>query len=270
LDRAEARLLLMIDRVFAKLLRASPVPAPLPACRIVAHRGVHGNGRPENTLAAFDAALAHGVWGIEFDLRWTRDLVPVVVHDPDLMHVFGLDVVVARTSLEDLQRLCPRVPTLAEVLARYGGKLHLMVEIKDEAVPGPDRSNRILERHFAGLTAVRDFHLLSLSRRTLEQVTFAPAAACVPVARWNLRSLSRAALGRGWGGVAAHYAVMSRSAVERHHRVGQAVGTGYIRSAKLLQREVGRGVDWIFSDHAAEVQRLIRSSPAAGAGDSST
>jgi len=207
---------------------------------------------------SFDAALACGAWGIEFDLRWTRDGVPVVVHDPDLVRVFGLDVEVGRTAAAELKRLCPQVPTLAEVLARCGGRAHLMVELKAEPLPEPGRRNRILGELFAGLTPVRDYHLLSLVPEMLDQVSFAPAAACVAVAGLNLRAFSREALHRGWGGGAGHYALTGSRRVDRHHRAGQAVGTGYIRSANALYREVGRGVDWIFSNHAAELQHLIR------------
>lgn len=257
-DRLEPILLPLIDRLFARLPRPRPDPARLRGCRVVAHRGAHGPGRPENTLPAFDAALTCGAWGIELDLRWTRDGVPVVVHDPDLARVFGLDVAVGRTAAAELKRLCPQVPTLAEVLARCGGRAHLMVELKAEPIPEPGRRNRILGELFAGLTPVRDYHLLSLVPEMLDQVSFAPAAACVAVAGLNLRAFSREALRRGWGGVAGHYALTGSRRVDRHHRAGQAVGTGYIRSANALYREVGRGVDWIFSNHAAELQRLIQ------------
>ena len=258
IDRLEAVVLPVVDRLFARLPQSRPDPARLAACRVVAHRGGHGPGRPENTLAAFDAALAAGVWGIEFDLRWTRDHVPVVVHDPDLRRVFGLDLVVGRVEAAELKRRCPQVPTLAEVLDRFGGRAHLMVELKTQPLPEPGRRNRILGEHFAGLAPVRDFHLLSLSPGMLEAVDFAPATACVPVAGVNLRACSRAALARGWGGVAGHYALAGSGLVARHHRAGQAVGTGYIRSANALYREVGRGVDWVFSNHALDLQRILR------------
>ncbi|HSV92208.1 MAG TPA: glycerophosphodiester phosphodiesterase family protein, partial [Desulfobacterales bacterium] len=163
IDRLETVALPLVDRLFARLPQLRPDPARLAACRVVAHRGAHGPGRPENTLAAFDAALAAGVWGLELDLRWTRDLVPVVVHDPDLRRVFGLDLTVGRIEAAELRRGCPQVPTLAEVLARYGGRAHLMVELKAEPLPEPGLRNRILGELFAGRAPVRDFHLLSLS-----------------------------------------------------------------------------------------------------------
>jgi glycerophosphoryl diester phosphodiesterase len=43
-----------------------------------------------------------------------------------------------------------------------------------------------------------------------------------------------------------------------HHRKRQRVGTGYIASPGCLFRELNRGVDWIFSNHAEGLQRKVR------------
>jgi glycerophosphoryl diester phosphodiesterase len=56
-----------------------PKTSPL----IVAHRGASAHA-PENTLAAFRAAIAAGADGIEFDVQLAGDGVPVVIHDFDL------------------------------------------------------------------------------------------------------------------------------------------------------------------------------------------
>ncbi len=50
---------------------------------ITAHRGFSGRF-PENTLLAFEKAVEIGADLIEFDLRATKDLVPIVLHDPTL------------------------------------------------------------------------------------------------------------------------------------------------------------------------------------------
>ena len=55
-----------------------------PARKVVtAHRGLSGV-RPENTLPAFQAAVAAGTDIIEFDVRDTKDGVPVILHDAKL------------------------------------------------------------------------------------------------------------------------------------------------------------------------------------------
>ena len=50
---------------------------------IVGHRGDSAHA-PENTLAAFHTAIEAGADGIEFDVRISKDGVPVIIHDPDL------------------------------------------------------------------------------------------------------------------------------------------------------------------------------------------
>lgn len=54
--------------------------------KIIAHRGASALA-PENTLAAFRRAIADSAEGIEFDVRLTKDDVPVVIHDADLKRV---------------------------------------------------------------------------------------------------------------------------------------------------------------------------------------
>ena len=82
--------------------RAYPVPEGrrLQDCKIIAHRGSHDNHRIlENTMAAFDRAAEAGVWGVELDIRWTRDLAPVVFHDPDLSRLYGRPETIASFTL---------------------------------------------------------------------------------------------------------------------------------------------------------------------------
>lgn len=54
------------------LTRNSPI--------IIGHRG-GGLEAPENTLAAFKLAKENGATGVEFDLDFTKDGVPVIIHD---------------------------------------------------------------------------------------------------------------------------------------------------------------------------------------------
>ncbi|MCU0584499.1 MAG: glycerophosphodiester phosphodiesterase [Desulfobacterales bacterium] len=262
-DRFEQLLLPAVDRLYAGLPRLRPDPEQLSRCRIVAHRGAHDPPRiPENTFAAFDAASACGAWGIEFDIRWTRDLVPVVIHDPGLERVFGRHRRVAHCSAEELAALCPRLPRLSDLIARYGGRLHLMAEIKAEPYPDPLRQNRILGDLFAGLTPGADFHLLALDPALFRLTPFAPPSACLPVARVNVGGASRLALRAGYAGVAGHYLATTGGVIRRQHAAGRQVGTGYAESRNVLLRELRRGVDWIFSNRAGRMQKLLKAAQA--------
>ena len=91
---------------------------------IIAHRGANREA-PENTIPAFERALAFGVAGIELDVHVTRDNVPVVHHDAVLPDGGRIE----RLDSADLERRTD-APTLAQVLELVSGRCHVYVEIK--------------------------------------------------------------------------------------------------------------------------------------------
>ena len=104
---------------------------------IYAHRGLSG-AHPENTLLAFQAALAAGVDGIELDVHATADGVPVVIHDRAVERTTDGRGYVDELSLAQLRTFDAgggqTVPTLAEVLDRVGETAHLDIEIKGAGI----------------------------------------------------------------------------------------------------------------------------------------
>lgn len=58
---------------------------------LVAHRGFAGKFL-ENTLEALNEAVKLGVTKVEFDVQFTKDLVPVMLHDTSLLRTTGVDV----------------------------------------------------------------------------------------------------------------------------------------------------------------------------------
>jgi glycerophosphoryl diester phosphodiesterase len=136
-------------------------PAPLPhgfLARPVAHRALHGPGRPENSRAAVRAAVAGG-WGIEIDLQLSADRVPIVFHDAGLARLTAETGPVRERSAEALGAIPltgsdEGIPTFAEVLGIVGGRVPLLVEIKDQSgIMGP--TDGALER--AAAEAVRGY-----------------------------------------------------------------------------------------------------------------
>ena len=259
----------LVDRLFRRWPRPAPAPHRLKSARIVSHRGEHDNRTClENTLAAFDTAAAAGVWGLEMDVRWTRDLVPVIFHDACTRRLFAEPTAIRRLTRDALRHHFPLIPDLAEVIERYGGRQHLMLEIKAEPYPQPAIQSRRLKAQLQYLAPGRDFHLMSLDPEMFDCFDFLPATAFIPIARLRIDRASRLAGRRGWAGLAGHYLAASNRIVRRHHRLGQRIGTGFADSRRCLYREVARGVDWIFSNRAAAMQRLCESagSEEAGAG----
>jgi glycerophosphoryl diester phosphodiesterase len=96
---------------------------------LLGHRGARASvSVSENTSASFDLCLEHGCDGFEFDVRRTRDGVPVVCHDPSFR-----GVTLAGVNTRDLAAWQSQgfLPTLEEVLRRYGPLCFLDIEIKD-------------------------------------------------------------------------------------------------------------------------------------------
>jgi glycerophosphoryl diester phosphodiesterase len=253
----EKALISCIDFFF----RIWPQPFPghnrLKACKIVSHRGEHDNSMIfENTLEAFDLAYEKGIWGIEFDVRWTKDIYPVIIHDPDLKRVFGIDLTIGEVTRDELKSRCPAVPSLAEVIEKYGKKLHFMIEIKAETYPDPVRQNDIFKDCFSSLEPRIDYHLMSLTPQMFDLITFVPASTLIPIATLNMVQLSELALEKDYCGVAGHYLLLNNAKLAKHGKKGQHVGTGYPASKNCLFREINRGVEWIFSNNAAELQGI--------------
>jgi glycerophosphoryl diester phosphodiesterase len=105
-------------------------PPPL----IIAHRGASAVA-PENTMAAFREAIAAGADGIEFDVRLTRDSVPVIIHDSTLRRTTGLSHRIADLTLSELENLNVGVPSLEELLTLFeSNDLVLNLEMKSDSV----------------------------------------------------------------------------------------------------------------------------------------
>ena len=120
-----------------------------------AHRGLHDiqKGIVENTLPAFIAARDQG-FGMELDIRFTKDMQVVVFHDDDLLRLAGDPRRVNQLTLAELKAIPlmgidgARVPTLREVLDVVDGRTPLLVELKSG--PGNAKLCRALMDHMAG------------------------------------------------------------------------------------------------------------------------
>jgi len=104
--------------------------------RPFAHRGLHdlGAGRPENTLAAFDAAVTAG-YGIECDVHVSSDGVPIIFHDDRLERLTGEQGCVRDLTADELADIhiagtSECVPTLDELLSLVEGRVPLLIELK--------------------------------------------------------------------------------------------------------------------------------------------
>jgi glycerophosphoryl diester phosphodiesterase len=133
--------------------------------RPIAHRGFHdlARGRPENTLAAFEAATA-AHYAIECDVHPSADGIPVVFHDLMLERLAGDPRCVRDLTAAELGDLriagTPEwIPTLDELLDLVEGRVPLVIELKHAAGRDGGLTWSVVERlsRYAGPAALMSF-----------------------------------------------------------------------------------------------------------------
>lgn len=137
---------------------------------LYAHRGLHDNetGAPENSMAAFQKAVEAG-FGIELDIRLTKDSVPVVFHDATLKRICGVEGRVNDYTYEELQQFPlgkseERIPRFEDFLKLVAGRVPLIVEFKGENTdirlcPIADK----LLREYQGIYCMESFNPLMVA-----------------------------------------------------------------------------------------------------------
>jgi glycerophosphoryl diester phosphodiesterase len=124
--------------------QAPKLPTSKNAFVVIAHRGDH-TAAPENTLLAYQNAIAAGVDYVEIDLRTTRDSQLVIMHDAGTDRMTGYKGRVAEMPYDSLRTLQVRdlnhpewgayqIPNFKEVLALCKGKINIYLDFKNASV----------------------------------------------------------------------------------------------------------------------------------------
>ncbi|WP_176596919.1 MULTISPECIES: glycerophosphodiester phosphodiesterase family protein [Sphingobium] len=175
-------------------MSARPDAFPFLTARPFAHRGLHGGRISENGMAAFSAAIAGG-FGIECDVRLSRDGVAIVFHDAALQRMTGESGAVSDHDAGAIDRLMlpdgGGVPRLRALLDLCGTDVPLLIEIKVDG------------RHIAPICAAVADDLARRPKTLAAVMSFNPMAM-----RWFRRHRPAVARGlvvteqgkRGWRG----------------------------------------------------------------------
>lgn len=211
----------------------------------LAHRG-DWRRAPENTLAAFAAALAvPGCDGLEFDVRACRGGTPVVLHDETLARVQGVDVPVSELTPDECE--AHGIPTLAAVLAAVPRRAFLDVELKGD--PG----RPAVEVLIAGRgPALQRAVVSSFEPAALERV--GGLAATWP--RWlNAEDLEPTTLAMavdlGCRGISADWRAIDEGAMKAARAAGLEIAAWTIRRRPTARRLERLGVVAICAEAAA-------------------
>jgi glycerophosphoryl diester phosphodiesterase len=223
---------------------------------IMAHRGA-SNVAPENTIAAVHAAIESGAHWVEIDVQETADGAIVVIHDSDLKKIGGVALVVAGSTLQELQQVDigswfgpefadQRVPELSQVLELCKGRIGVNIELK---YYGREKQ---LEKRVAEIVDAAGMAdqviAMSLNIRGIREMRRLRPD-------WTLGLLSSVAMGNlaelDVDFLALNGRAASRHMIRQAHDRGKKIMVWTVNDAVGMVTMISRGADVIITDEPA-------------------
>ncbi|MEW5946025.1 MAG: glycerophosphodiester phosphodiesterase [bacterium] len=228
-----------------------------------AHRGASG-AAPENTLAAFRAAVDAGADMFELDVRLTGDGQMVVIHDDALDRTTDGAGKVSALTLDEIKKLDAgawfdekfrgeRVPTLRESLEFARGKIRVNIEIKEEGFE--EQVVKLVEElDMVGGVFVSSFHhdvirkIKDLNREILTGalVKVVDAAALdALVEKYRPDAIN------------PRYIAVTPAVVKECRRRGLMVFVYTVNEPEMMKRLVRFGVDGVITNYPEKLKEII-------------
>jgi glycerophosphoryl diester phosphodiesterase len=245
--------------------------------RIAAHRG-GGALWPENSLLAFQSAIALGSDLLELDVHQSRDGGVIVIHDATVERTTDGTGAVQSMTAADLRRLrlrgpdgaltSERVPTLDEVLAAAApSHAGLLIEVKEPA-PG-DRYDGVEERVLAAVAAAglqRRATIMAFDPRTIVRVReLAPRmrtsflVAHAAVERAGVRPAVSVDWARATGAtdVGLELTLLDEQVAAAARAASLRLGVWTVNDEPAMRRMLALGVDVLTTDRPDLARRLV-------------
>ncbi|HEU4767757.1 MAG TPA: glycerophosphodiester phosphodiesterase [Pyrinomonadaceae bacterium] len=211
---------------------------------IIGHRGASAVA-PENTIAAFQAAIDAGADGIEFDVRLSRDGVPVVIHDDTLYRTHGMRLRVDEMTLKDLNNIdVPSVEQLFELFE--SNKLILYLEMKDIQIELAEACCRLVEEyHLKDRVVFECFEHSALG--VVKQINrdLKTAALFQPPSSFILKRAQAA----GASEIALHHRLTNKRLVEKAKLANLKVVTWTVDDPAWVSRARAHGIDALITNN---------------------
>jgi glycerophosphoryl diester phosphodiesterase len=233
---------------------------------VLGHRGAR-HAAPENTMAAFELALAEGADGVELDVRLDREGEVVVIHDPTLTRVSGGadSREVAALGSEELARVDvgrgERVPRLADVLAwsrATGARVN--IELKSDL-----RRRALLAVKVAALVMREPHAAKRLILSSFDPKLVLAAARLLPwmpvgylVERRFVLGARLSKLLLGAAAVHPNAAMVTEAAIVPWRRAEMPVNVWTVNAPDEARRLAALGVDCIITDAPANILTALR------------
>jgi glycerophosphoryl diester phosphodiesterase len=232
---------------------------------VIAHRGASGE-RPENTLSAYELAIAQSADMIEIDLHLSLDGVIMIHHDANLERL-GASGAIRDHTAGELSRLnaAPgasleeRIPTLLDVLDRFGERMEFNLEIKvgeDTAYEGIEEIAlaAVVERGLLPRMLFSSFYDGVLRR--MRALSSAARLALLVSPKAPVRIMQRAAAVSAEA-INPEVRLVDAKMVAKAHDSGLAVYPYTEDDPAGMVRLLDAGVDGIITNHPARLRALL-------------
>jgi glycerophosphoryl diester phosphodiesterase len=246
------------------------MPSPL----IIGHRGASAVA-PENTMAAFRLALETDADGVEFDVRLTKDGIPVVIHDDNLRRTGGVAKRVVDLSLSELKTIyvgswftrsefrSEQTPTLTELFELFEGTAAMLyLEMKSDPGQGEELARTCCEAlkqtplkdqvivECFDLEAIGTVKSIESSIKTA--ALFEPTLKNTPLASSSRKMIDRA-LSVGADEIALHHRLATPRAVENAHAANLGVVVWTVDDLSWVSRARVQGIKALISNDPAKM-----------------
>ena len=245
---------------------------------IIGHRGASAVA-PENTMAAFREAIAAGADGIEFDIRLTRDSVPVVIHDSTLRRTGGLPSRVADLTWAEVARVNvgswfaqkknlpsgpfakETVPSLADLLTLFNSNtatlfLEMKCDSPSEQRPLAEACLRLIDEYsMKERVIIECFQLAALQiikeiDPDVKTVALFEPAFSNPSVLSDQRIINQAAE-VGAAALALHYRLARKSLVEKAKLAGLKIAVWTVDDPTWIETARAIGIDALITNDPA-------------------
>lgn len=125
----------------------------------IAHRGLWNEVYPENSISAYKNAIEKG-YPIEMDIQMSVDGELFCFHDDNAKRMTGVDKDIRTMTAEEIRALNiqnEKIPTFAEFLKLVGGKVPLLIEIKQQINKGVEKKTVDALKGYNGAYAIQSF-----------------------------------------------------------------------------------------------------------------
>ncbi|MDR1266390.1 MAG: glycerophosphodiester phosphodiesterase [Propionibacteriaceae bacterium] len=249
-------------------------PQPYRGLRFVAlaHRGgaeLPGLEGRENTVAAFQAAVALGYDCLETDVRGTADGQVMVFHDADTARLTGVPGRIERRTKAEVDQLRvggEAIPSFDELLEAFPGQ-RFNVDLKTDNAVQPLAS--LIARHRAQeRVLVTSFAPIRLARFRAVACGRVATGVSWPGIAWN-RFGRRGAWPVGIGGQAfqvpvrqrlgqVNISLLNRRLIDNAHRAGRSVHVWTVNDAATMEAVIAAGVDGIITDRPDILKTVLQ------------